>query len=101
MALDPWALPACDLLPGHAAGHWYTCCTAGAAWPLTLVLLVLAWQAWRQGGRAVAAWLVALRCCWWCWGWVQVWLRLPLPLVLAASAAAALLLALLFWRGAG
>ena len=65
-----------------------------APW-LALVLLVLAWQAWRLGRRAVAAWLVALPLLLVVLGLVQVWLRLPLPLVLVHNTAAALLLALL------
>lgn len=94
-ALDPWALPAGDLLPGHAAGALVHMLHRWSGMALTLVLLVLAWQAWRLGRRAVAAWLVALPLLLVVLGLVQVWLRLPLPLVLVHNTAAALLLALL------
>gem|GEM_PF-108850 len=49
-----------DLLPGHAAGALVHMLHRWSGMALTLVLLVLAWQAWRLGRRAVAAWLVAL-----------------------------------------
>ena len=73
-ALDPWALPAGDLLPGHAAGALVHMLHRWSGMALTLVLLVLAWQAWRLGRRAVAAWLVALPLLLVVLGLVQVWL---------------------------
>lgn len=98
-ALDPWALPASDLLPTHAAGALVHMLHRWGGMALTLVLLVLAWQAWRLGRRVVAAWLAVLPLLLLVLGLVQVWLRLPLPLVLVHNTAAALLLALLFCVG--
>ena len=63
------------------------------------VLARLAWQAWRQGRRAVAAWLFALPLLLVALGLAQVWLQLPLALVLAHNAASALLLAVLLGMG--
>ncbi len=98
-ALDPWVMPAIDVLPTHSEGALVHMLHRWSGMALTLVLLVLAWQAWRLGRRAVAAWLVVLPVLLVGLGLVQVWLRLPLPLVLAHNAAAALLLAVLMGMG--
>lgn len=98
-ALNPWVVPASDLLPMHAAGALVHMLHRWCGLALTLVLLVLAWQTWRLGRQAVAAWLVVLPLLLVALGLVQVWLRLPLALVLAHNAAAALLLAVLLGMG--
>ncbi|MDE2414844.1 MAG: COX15/CtaA family protein [Comamonadaceae bacterium] len=98
-ALNPWALPAADLLPTHAAGSVVHLLHRWSGLALALVLARLAWQAWRQGRRAVAAWLFALPLLLVALGLAQVWLQLPLALVLAHNAASALLLAVLLGMG--
>lgn len=97
---NPWVMPAGDVLPTHSAGALVHLLHRWSGVALALVLLVLAWQAWRLGRRAVAAWLLALPLLLVVLGLVQVWLRLPLPLVLVHNAATALLLGVLMGMGA-
>lgn len=98
-ALNPWVLPAADLLPTHAEGAVVHLLHRWCGLALALVLCRLSWQEWRRGRRAVAAWLLGLPLLLVALGVAQIGLQLPLAMVLAHNAVSALLLAVLLGMG--